>query len=188
MTQAAAKQGYTATSVSTVAALAHVARPVFYRAFPGGKDECLLAAYDATVDRLSATVSKAYEAAGGGLGGVEAALRSATMQMARSPEMARLCLIEITALGVLGLKHRDATLAKCADLLDQTLAHSRSGTVSRTKIRALVGGCYQLLYLTVAEDRAADLPALVPDMLYMILAYKLGPQKSSSASASVAGA
>jgi AcrR family transcriptional regulator len=175
MVHAVAMHGYASTSVSMLASEAHVARPAFYRAFPAGKDECFIAAYDAVVSRLAASASKAYETAGGGLSGIEAAFRAVTMEMAQRPEVARLCLIEITALGVPGLKHRDAMLDRIASLLADALQITDK-EASHTKIRALVGGGYQLLYLAVAEDRVSDLPTLVPDILYMVLAYRLGPQ------------
>jgi hypothetical protein len=149
--------------------------------FPEGKDECFLAAYDAVVSRLAAGASKAHEAAGGGLSGIEAALRDVTMEMAKRPEVARLSLIEITALGVPGLKHRDAILDGIARVLAESLQINDKET-SSTKIRALVGGGYQLLYLTVAEDRISDLPGLVPDILYMLLAYRLTPQAKDAQS------
>jgi AcrR family transcriptional regulator len=180
MRQSVAKSGYNATSVSDVASLAHVARPVFYKAFPGGKDECFLVLYDGIIDEILAVGAKAYSPSGG-LPGVEAALRATAMHLARDPAAAKICLIEITALGTAGLKHRDAVLTRLGDLLHTVLgADQPNGSISSTKLRALIGGCYQLLYLTVAEERAAELPALVPDMLYMMLAYGLTPSPPTS--------
>lgn len=172
-----AKRGYQATSVSAIAASAHVARPVFYKAFPGGKEECLIEAYDQTIDELFAIGGKSYTAAGGGLDGIEAALRTTLARMAKAPETAQIALIEIAALGDLGLKHRDAVLTRIAELLQDALrAIPGSPAISEIKVRALLGGCYQLLYLAVTEGRTAELPALVPDILYMLLAYRLSPK------------
>jgi len=182
MRASVAKNGVQNTSVSKVASLAHVTRPAFYRTFPGGKNECFLAVYDQAIDELVEIAGKAYDDGDRGLTGIEAALRAVTIEMARAPATAHLCLIDITALGALGLSHRDAVLTRIADFLAQTLSDPQPDrSVPGRKIRALVGGCYQLLYLTIAEDRAAELPALVPDMLYMILAYRLGPQAESLA-------
>ena len=180
MRDAIADEGFLAASVSSVASRAHVARPVFYRAFPGGKEECFLAVYDQAIDHLVTITAKAYQHAPSGLPAIEAALRALTIAMAKDPDLARLCLIDIAALGASGLEHRDALLTRAANVLTEALADSHSDhAVPPRKIRALIGGCYQLLYMTVAEERAAELPALVPDMLYMILAYRLGPQATS---------
>jgi AcrR family transcriptional regulator len=185
MRSAIAREGFQAASVSSIAGQAYVTRPVFYRAFPGGKDECFLAVYDEAIDELLDLAATAHDNAGRGLTGIEAALRAVTMNMARSPATAHLCLIDITALGALGLKHRDAVLTRIANLLAQALGEPQPDPpLAGPKIRALVGGCYQLLYLTVAEERAAELPTLVPDMLYMLLAYRLGPASAKPHSAS----
>jgi AcrR family transcriptional regulator len=184
MRSAIAHEGFQAASVSSVASQAHVARPVFYRAFPGGKEECFLTVYDQTIEDLVAITATAYEQAPGGLPAIEAALRALTMAMAKDPDLARLCLIDIAALGARGLEHRDALFTRAADVLTSTLADPHSDqAVSPRKVRALVGGCYQLLYMTVAEERTAELPTLVPDMLYMLLAYRLGPQSTSQSQA-----
>lgn len=174
--QALAKGGFRATSVSQIATQAHVTRPVFYRVFPGGKDECFLAAYDEAVGELMQIAETTCTKAAPGLAGMEAALRAVLMRLAQAPEMARLCLIEITALGEVGLRHRDAVLHRIAEQLQTLLSQSEESSSSPQKIRALVGGCYQLLHLTVAEGRTGELPALAPDILYMILAYQLGPR------------
>lgn len=177
MRQALAKGGFRATSVSQIATQAHVTRPVFYRVFPGGKDECFLAAYDEAVGELMQIAETTYTKTAPGLAGMEAALRAVLMRLAQAPEMARLCLIEITALGEVGLRHRDAVLHRIAEQLQTLLSQSEgSSSASPQKIRALVGGGYQLLHLTVAEGRTGELPALAPDILYMILAYQLGPR------------
>lgn len=182
MRQLVAKHGYNATSVSSVAKLAHVTRPVFYKAFPKGKDECFFVVYDEVVDELLTTGASAYNASGG-LSGIEAALRAATIQMARDPASAQISLVEITALGGPGLARRDAVLSQVGDALQRALrAGEPDADISSTKLRALIGGCYQLLYLTVAEGRAHELPALVPDMLYMMLAYGLAPRSPSLSS------
>lgn len=180
MRHAIAHEGFQAASVSSVASRAHVARPVFYRAFPGGKEECFLTVYDQAIDDLMTITAKAYHQAPSGLPAIEAALRALAVTMAKDPDLARLCLIDIAALGARGLEHRDALLTRAADVLTSALVdpHSKQA-VSPRKVRALIGGCYQLLYMTVAEERATELPALVPDMLYMLLAYRLGPQVAS---------
>jgi AcrR family transcriptional regulator len=184
MRHAIAHEGFQAASVSSVASQAHVARPVFYRAFPGGKEECFLTVYDQAIDDLVAIAARAYQQAPRGLSAIEAALRALTLAMAKDPDLARLCLIDIAALGARGLEHRDALLTRAADVLTDALADpSSEQRVSPRKVRALIGGCYQLLYMTVAEERAAELPALVPDMLYMLLAYRLGPQAASQSEA-----
>lgn len=186
MRDAIAHEGFQAASVSSVASQAHVARPVFYQAFPGGKEECFLAVYDQAIEDLMTVTAKAYHQAPSGLPAIEAAVRALSVAMAKEPDVARLCLIDIAALGASGLKHRDVLLTRAADVLTDALAASRSDqAVSPRKVRALVGGCYQLLYMTVAEERAAELPALVPDMLYMLLAYRLAPQSTSQSEAAM---
>jgi AcrR family transcriptional regulator len=180
MTHAAAERGYHATTVTEVAALARVTRPVFYRAFPGGKEDCFLAAYEAATDQLLKSAIHAHDRAGGQLTGIESALRAVTTEMAHKPDIARLCLIEITALGPTGLKHRDQTLRRGAEVLQKMIEDSQGHRpLSKTKVQALVGGCHQLLYLAVADGRTAELPKLVPDMLYMILAFRLGPKAAT---------
>jgi AcrR family transcriptional regulator len=175
MVNAVTARGYQATTVSEVSSSAHVARAAFYRAFPGGKEECFLAAYDRSVDKLLALAAEAYdEANANGSSGVEAALHAITQRLAQHPQQARMCLLEVTTVGASGLRHRDRALAQMAVFL-QTILGGPHGhrSISASKAQALVGGCHQLLYLTVAEGRTSELPALVPDMLYMLLAFRV---------------
>ena len=62
MVQAVAETGYALVAVADVIDRAGVSRKTFYEQF-ANKDECFLAAYDATVEDLLATIDGALELA-----------------------------------------------------------------------------------------------------------------------------
>src|SRR6516164_1797887 len=60
MVQAVAEKGYARVAVTDVVERAGVSRKTFYEQF-ANKDDCFLAAYDATVDDLLATIDETLE-------------------------------------------------------------------------------------------------------------------------------
>ena len=99
MVQAVADKGYARVAVADVIERAGVSRKTFYEQF-ANKDDCFLAAYDATVDELLATIDEALEAlAPDWLAAHRAAVGAYLETLAASPQFAKAFLIEVLGAG-----------------------------------------------------------------------------------------
>jgi AcrR family transcriptional regulator len=160
-----ARHGYRATTVEEMLARAEVTRRSFEATFPEGRKECLLAAYEESVDQAFEIVKTACEKAGGiGVKAVEAGLRALLAAMVECPVQARVCVVEIASLGGLGREARNRTIERFAALLSGVIG----GPTSRTQAEATVAGWYYVLHATVLEGRAGELGQILPDMVYMV--------------------
>jgi AcrR family transcriptional regulator len=87
-----AERGYRAVSVAAIVKQAGTSRLKFYEAY-SSKEDCFLAAYDASLELASARVREACEAAGGELPArVNARIAALLDLLGARPALARACL------------------------------------------------------------------------------------------------
>ena len=100
MVRVAAAKGYEATTVADVVEVATVPRETFDSMF-ASKDECFLEAYDAVIDVLVAHVSAAFESTVGQPwpDRIAAALRALVDLLSAEADIARMAMVEVTAVG-----------------------------------------------------------------------------------------
>jgi AcrR family transcriptional regulator len=166
MLLATARHGFGATTVEETLAQANVTRRVFEAIFPEGRAECLMAAYEQSIDQAFEIVKTACERAGGvGVPAVEAGLSALLDSMVECPAKTRVCVIEIASLGADAREARNRTIERFAALL-RVVSGGRPR--SRTQTEAIVAGWYYVLHATVLEGRTEELGKLLPDMVYMI--------------------
>ncbi len=141
MAEVVALRGYSAATVADVVDRAGVSRKTFYEHFRD-KEECFLAAYDAGVEILMATMRDAGDDVRSRIG---AFLRT----LAAEPAFARTFVIEIGAAGPRALRRRQAV-------------HEAFATMIGTAPEALacVGATNELVAREVSRDRFAQLPDL----------------------------
>ena len=175
MVRAASEVGYRQCNVQDVIERAGVSRPTFYEHF-SNKDDCFLAAFDTSAQRLRDRVATAA-AEGGDVwrdrlrGGFDALLAFA----ATEPEAARMVIVEARAAGPPTTDRRIALLDHFAGCIDSKVRELLPAAYRRSPITAsgVVGGIESLLYARINKGELDDLPALLPSLMYFaVLPYE----------------
>jgi AcrR family transcriptional regulator len=193
MVQAVAEKGFARVAVADVIERAGVSRKTFYEQF-ANKDECFLAAYDATVDELLATIDHALDAlAPDWLAAHRAAVQAYLEALAASPDFAKAFLIEVLGAGPEALKRRAAVQNRFAAQLEAVHRRARQDipeipAVPSYTYRAAVGAVTELVSAHVLERGAETLPDLAGAVLDVQLALLVGRQVAEALAARADGA
>jgi AcrR family transcriptional regulator len=173
--------GYVAMSVEDIVVTSGVSRRTFYDNFRG-KEDVYLAAYDEVVNQLLARVSDAYEAADGLMAKVRDSLATFLDFVADEPAFADMCIVEVMAAGPKAIERRNRTMAAFAELIAQAAAAElpKSKLPPALTAETLVGGIYEVVYARVLQGHGAELPALLPDLLFSVLLPYLGRETAAS--------
>jgi AcrR family transcriptional regulator len=171
MIDAVGASGYGKTTVADVIERAGLSRKTFYQHF-SNKQECFLTTYDQISARAIRRVEQAYQDADGWPGRVEAAIRALFEAAIENPGAVRLVLIEINALGPVGIERRERSIVHYERFLDDALKLAPGrGDFSETVSRAVIGGLNRVLYRRVLRGERAKLLALVPDLVTWFTSY-----------------
>ena len=176
MVRSVAAKGYEATTIGEVVDRAGVPREVFDTAF-SSKEDCFLAAYDAAVDFLLAHVSGAYEAAAGEpwADRIAAALRAMLDLLAAEADVARMGIVEVTALGESArVRYREA-LGRFIPFLEEGRASSPGGDdlPAETAMFAIGGGT-SMIFAEIRAGRGPELQRILPDLMFAVTMPYLG--------------
>lgn len=171
MLNAAAELGYLETNVQDVIDRAGVSRPTFYEHF-SNKEDCFLAAFDTSAERLRKKVEAAARK-GGGIWrdrvryGLEALLRFAE----REPDTARTVVVEARAASEAAVKRRVELLDNFARCLDSEARELLPEPPPQTAITAagIVGGVESLLYSRLCKQEYDQLQTLLPSLMYFVV-------------------
>jgi len=140
-----AEHGLENASVGRICKRAGVSRRTFYEIFDD-RDECLLAAFDAAVDRLAVPVLAAYRGPGATRQKrgaqkpqawrerIRAALIALLEQFDSEPDLARMCVVETLKAGPRVAERRAGVLAALVAAVEQGRGEARRGS------RAVPGG------------------------------------------------
>lgn len=187
MIRAVADKGYARCSVADVIARAGVSRATFYEHFTD-KEDCFLAAYDASVQVLLGQLTGPDAGAGAGAGAVAGAPPGAgeglsaagfadlldryLAAIAAEPVVARTFLIEVYSAGPAALARRYAVLERFVDLLSDVFAEAPdwpSDPVDhRLRCEAIVGALSSMVTTRIARGDVASLPALRDPILALV--------------------
>jgi AcrR family transcriptional regulator len=163
---------------------AGVSRKTFYEQF-SNKDDCFLAAYDASVDELLATIDDALDAlAPDWLAAHRAAVSAYLQALAASPGFARAFLIEVLGAGPDALNRRAAIQNRFAAQLEDVHRRARQDIPEIPEVpphtfRAAVGAVNELVTAHVLEHGADTLPELAGAILDVQLALLVGRQMAA---------
>jgi AcrR family transcriptional regulator len=191
MVQAVAEKGYARVAVADVIERAGVSRKTFYEQF-ANKDDCFLAAYDASVDELLAKIDVALEAlAPDWLAAHRAAVETYLETLAASPEFARALLIEVLGAGPDALSRRAAVQDRFAAQLRDVHRRARQDIPEIPEVpphtyRAAVGAVNELVTAHVLEHGADTLPELADAILDVQLALLVGREVAHELAADAA--
>lgn len=183
MIRVAGDKGYLATSVADVIAEADVSRTTFYKHF-ADKRECFLAAYDLAVGRILGTAEAACEGGRPWRDRVRGGLEAVVDLFAAEPALARTAIVEVAAAGAEARVRHSTAIGRLARLLDSDRKGDGGGELklpSHTGLMA-VGAVAGLILDELREDRAADLPRILPELEFALLVPYLGPRIAAASS------
>jgi AcrR family transcriptional regulator len=171
MLSAAADLGYLETNVQDVIERAGVSRPTFYEHF-ANKEDCFLAAFDSSVERLR---KKMVAAAGRGGNvwrdqvryGLEALLGFAT----REPDTARTIVVEARAASAAAVRRRVELMDEFARCLESAAQELLPECHTHTPVTAsgIIGGVESLLYSRLCKQEYDQLESLLPSLMYFVV-------------------
>lgn len=176
MVRVAASKGYQAASVDDVVNAAGVTREAFHTTF-GDKETCFLEAYDAVSDVLVAHVTAAFESVAGEPwpDRVAAAMRAMVELLAAESDIARMTMVEVTAVGEEARVRYRANLNRFVPFLEEGRALAPQGDdLPADTARFAIGGAMSLIFDEVRAGRGPELPRLIPELTFAVLMPYLG--------------
>lgn len=191
----AGAEGYAGMTVSAVISKAGVSRKTFYEFF-SDREDIFLAAFDLVVERALAGAREAYDRGDSWPERLRHVLASGLAALAANPAEARMGFVEVLAAGPRALQRRDAAMREFMQFLspgyDAAAAAGGEDAIPPLMPEAIVGAVYEIVYARVLQERTAELPELLDQLMYCALAPFMGPatasaQASASASATAAG-
>jgi AcrR family transcriptional regulator len=171
MLRAVSELGYRCTSVQDVIERAGVSRPTFYEHFDN-KEDCFLAAFDTTAERLRVRVSEA-SSKGGDIwrDRLRFGLETLLHFTATEPDAARTLIVEARAASVEAVMRRDDLLDYFAGCIDAQVQELLPDAPSYSPITSagIVGGIEALLYSRLNKGECDDLDSLLPSLMYFLV-------------------
>jgi AcrR family transcriptional regulator len=170
MMELCAERGYHAVSVAGVSSRAQVSSATFYAEFDG-KEDCLLAAYQAAAGRLFGEMgqllgSRDWSAAARG------ALETLLRGVEREPAAAHVLLVEARGAGPRLAEERLRTLETLEASIDRFLdLGAMKGDTLDIPARAIFGGVRGLIIRHLLARAEDELPAVLDDMLAWLGSY-----------------
>jgi AcrR family transcriptional regulator len=178
MVRVAALKGYEATTVADVIEAAEVSRETFDEMFVG-KAGCFLEAYDAVIDVLVAHVSTAFESTVGQPWPerIAAGLRALVDLLATEHDIARMAMVEVTAVGEdARIRYRGA-LGRFTYFLEEGRSASPQGEeLPADTARFAIGGATSMIFDEVRAGRGPELRRILPELLFAVLMPYIGPE------------
>lgn len=175
-----AEDGYRALEEEAIAARAGVPWEEMGDLFPGGKEECALAAVDAILAAGMAAIGNGYSADRSEWESVLIALMKLLDLFADLPPYARLAFIESRqSMSPEALRRYQAGFSIMTAMLDRLRSESRgSAEVPGTAARAAIGGGEALIRRELASGRPNRLPSLLPSLVYAATVPFLGQREA----------
>jgi AcrR family transcriptional regulator len=183
MLSAASELGYLETNVQDVIDRAGVSRPTFYEHF-ANKEDCFLAAFDTSAERLRKKVDAAADKGGDVWRdrvrfSLEALLRFAS----REPHTARTMVVEARAASASAVRRRVDLMDHFAKCLQTQARELLPGSRPRGDLTAagIVGGVESLLYSRLCKQEFDQLESLLPSLMYFVVLPYEGHEAASEA-------
>jgi AcrR family transcriptional regulator len=178
MVRVAAAKGYEETTVADVIEAAAVSRETFDEMF-ASREACFLEAYDAVINVLVAHVSTAFESTVGQPwpDRVAAGLRALVDLLATEHDIARMAMVEVTAVGEDARIRYRAALGRFTYFLEEGRTVSpQADELPADTARFAIGGATSMIFDEVRAGRGPELRRLLPDLLFAVLMPYIGPE------------
>jgi AcrR family transcriptional regulator len=160
------EHGYSGASIADVIKLAGVSRKTFYAQF-ADKEDCFLAIYEEHMGRLQALTRDAFDAQDEWVPALRAGLTALLAALAYDPPIAKLCFVDVLAAGPRAAQRRNEAMRELESILE--LARPAGNASPRALGLSMIGGLGEVLYQEIVGDRAAELPKLLPELMYALV-------------------
>lgn len=171
MLKAASELGYRETNVQDVIERAGVSRPTFYEHFTN-KEDCFLAAFDVSAERLrEKVVAAAKEGGDVWRDRLRNALAALLEFASTEPDTARTLIVEARAGSSKAVLRRVELLDQFARCLDEQARELLPYSASCSPLTAtgVVGGVESLLYSRLCKGEFDELESLLPSLMYFVV-------------------
>lgn len=185
MIRVAGSKGYLAASVADVLVEAGASRTTFYKHFEDKRD-CFLGAYDLAAERILRAGADGCARGRSWQERAVAGLSSIVELLGAEPALARVAVIESVAAGTEGRRRRQVTLGRLAQLLEPGRRDLTAPDLPPHTALMAVGAVVGLVFDGLQDDKAVDLPSLLPDLSFALLVPYLGPRATTEACAAAA--
>lgn len=179
----AGSEGYAGMTVSAVIAKAGVSRKTFYEFFTD-RENIFLAAFDLVVAQALDGCRDAYEGDGTWPERLRRVLESGLDALAAHPNEASMGFVEVLAAGPRALQRRDAAMREFMQFLspgyDAAADAGDAAPIPPLMPEAIVGAIFEIVYARVLQQRTAELPELLEQLMYCALAPFLGPAEAAA--------
>lgn len=172
MVRVTAAKGYEATTVADILEEAGVGRESFYELFDDKRD-CMLAAHTILIENLETKVRAAYAETGAWQERLTGALAAVLAWFADDPAVARFTIVELSAVGTVSRDRFQAIFGSFVELLEEGMDDNLGVQLEQAAPLA-VSAVMARIYEEVVLDRARELPALLPELIYETLVPFLG--------------
>jgi len=187
MIRVVGREGYKETSVADVIEEAGVSRTTFYKHFED-KHECFLAAYEVLVEQVFAEVITNCNGSQSWLQRMEKGLETIVKLFALDPELARTAVVEVAAAGADARQMHWDAVARFTQYLDDGRELSDGRELPENISLMSAGAVSGLIFDELLAGRAAQLPAMLPDLLFAMLVPYIGPSAAAEEMRRVAAA
>jgi AcrR family transcriptional regulator len=188
-----AEHGLENASIGRICKRAGVSRRTFYEIFDD-RDECLLAAFDAAVNRLAVPVLAAHRAPGAVQGKgqarkaqawrerIRAALTALLEQFDAEPAIARMCVVETLKAGPIVAERRASVLAALVAAVEQGREETRRGNEPPPLAgQGVVGGALSVVHTRLAQAPLDGPPQPLSELTGALMAMIVHPYLGSAA-------
>lgn len=183
MVDVVAEKGYTESTVADIISAAGVSRATFYEQF-ADKEDCFVAAYGTVMERMLSFVADGFDRDGsedwviqvrGGLGAL-------LTYLAGNPVAARVGIVEGFGAGARARDRYQQAVSAFFPFLDAARnLVDQPDRIPTQVARVVVGGVSALIFNEASEGRAADLPRLLPEMMYLAVTPYFGHEQGITA-------
>jgi AcrR family transcriptional regulator len=174
------ERGWAGVRIAELVARAGVSRRSFYEHFKN-KEECLLAAFDASVQRLTERIAKAYDPRAPWQEQVRAIVGAIFAATLERPNAMRLVCVDIRATGAAGEARWTQGAANFEQFLGEVFARAPGeGGIPQPVAKAVVGALRKIIYSRVASGQSgralrAELNRALPQVVAWIASYYPSP-------------
>jgi AcrR family transcriptional regulator len=172
----ASEGGYPALSMPAISARAGISNEAFYENFTDKQHAFLTACEEATEGVLTAT-AEAFAAAGSWPQAAQQTIVTLVAQIAKDPVFARLAFFEMLTGGPAAVQLAEQILQRFTAMF--AAGHEQHPEVHHVVGEAITGGLWSIIQHEIGHGRAAQLPELAPELIYITLTPFLGAKQAA---------
>jgi AcrR family transcriptional regulator len=178
LVETVARRGYDRTTLDRVLHVAEVPAPVFDEHFEN-KQECFLQAIDELIGQVECMVLERLSVPASWPERVRLGLQTLLFALASHPDGARVAMVESLSAGEAAVERLRSALGAFVPTLEEGREQAASTEhLPPQTSEAVVGGIASIVHRRVLEGHTAELPALLPDLLYFALMPYLGHRRA----------